>query len=77
MTRSFVIETRAAVPPESLFAISLDIDQHVASMAHLGERAVGGVTSGTIGLGQTVTWRARRFGFWFAMTSRITALEAP
>lgn len=77
MTRSFTIETRSPSPPEALFAISLDIDQHVASMARSGERAVGGVTSGAIGLGQTVTWRARHFGLWFTMTSRITALEAP
>lgn len=77
MTRSFTIETLAAVPPEALFAISLDIDQHVASMAQSGERAVGGVTAGAIGLGETVTWRARHFGIWFTLTSRITALDAP
>lgn len=38
------------------------------------ERAVAGVTSGTIGLGESVTWRARHFGVMWTMTSQITAL---
>lgn len=42
-----------------------------------GEQAIGGVTSGSIALGETVTWRARHFGIWFTMTSRITSLERP
>jgi uncharacterized protein (UPF0548 family)/ligand-binding SRPBCC domain-containing protein len=46
-------------------------------MGLTGERAIGGVTSGSIGLGETVTWRARHFGIWFTMTSRITSLERP
>ncbi|MFD5598442.1 cyclase [Leucobacter sp. NPDC058333] len=77
MTRSFTLVTVADVPPEVLFAASLDIDRHVASMARSRERAIGGVTSGSIGLGEHVTWRARHFGVWFTMTSRITELEAP
>ncbi len=46
-------------------------------MAASGERAVAGTTTGTIGLGETVTWRARHFGVVWRMTSAITALEAP
>ncbi len=46
-------------------------------MAGSGERAVAGVTTGAIGLGETVTWRARHFGIWFTMTSRISELDAP
>ena len=76
MTRSFVLVTEAVARPETLFAASLDIDRHVASMAGSRERAVGGVTSGAIGLGETVTWRARHFGLWFTMMSRITELDA-
>ena len=47
------------------------------SMAHTGERAVSGVTSGLMALGQEVTWRARHFGVWQHLTSRITAFEKP
>lgn len=46
-------------------------------MADSGERAVGGVTGGLIGLGETVTWRAKHFGVPFTMTSRITEYEHP
>ena len=46
-------------------------------MARSRERAVAGVTTGRIGLGEEVTWRAWHFGVPFTMTSRITELEAP
>jgi hypothetical protein len=42
-----------------------------------GERAVGGVTSGIMKLGDTVTWRARHFGIVFRMTSAITEYQYP
>ena len=77
MVSSFTLVTRAAVPVELLFDLSLSIDEHVASMDRSGEQAVGGVTSGTIGLGEVVTWRAKHFGIWFTMTSQITSLERP
>ncbi|WP_144714870.1 SRPBCC family protein [Curtobacterium pusillum] len=77
MTVSFRVVTELDAPPERVFALSLDVDAHVRSMAASGERAVDGTTSGTIGLGETVTWRARHFGVVWRMTSRVTALEAP
>lgn len=77
MTVAFRLVTEIAAPPERAFALSLDVGAHVRSMAGTGERAVAGTTSGTIGLGETVTWRARHFGVVWRMTSRITALEAP
>jgi ligand-binding SRPBCC domain-containing protein len=46
-------------------------------MSASGERAIRGVTSGLLRLGDTVTWRARHFGVPFAMTSRISGYEAP
>ncbi|GAA1517306.1 uncharacterized protein (UPF0548 family)/ligand-binding SRPBCC domain-containing protein [Agromyces terreus] len=77
MASSFSLVTRTTVPAQRLFDVCLSIDEHVASMDQSGEQAVGGVTTGTIGLDETVTWRARHFGIWFTMTSRITALERP
>jgi ligand-binding SRPBCC domain-containing protein len=41
------------------------------------ERAVAGVTTGRIGLGETVTLRARHFRIPFTMTSKVTVLERP
>ncbi|MDP4333267.1 SRPBCC family protein [Curtobacterium sp. A7_M15] len=77
MTVAFRVVTDLAVPPERAFALSLDIGAHERSMAASDERAVAGTTTGTIGLGESVTWRARHFGITWRMTSRITALEAP
>ncbi len=77
MTATFTEVTRARCRPERLFALSLSIDAHLASMSRSRERAVGGVTSGEIGLGESVTWRATHFGIPWTMTSRITALERP
>ena len=77
MASTFVLVTDSSVDAARLFDISLDIDAHVESMAQTGESAVGGVTAGGIGLGESVTWRARHFGIWFTMTSRVTALERP
>jgi ligand-binding SRPBCC domain-containing protein len=74
---TFAIVTEAPVDRQRLFDISLDIDAHVSSMEQSGEQAVAGRTTGRIGLGETVTWRARHFGIWFTMTSKITALEEP
>ncbi|PZF58787.1 cyclase [Curtobacterium sp. MCSS17_008] len=77
MTIAFRVVTEIAAPPERVFALSLDVGAHERSMAGSGERAVAGTTSGTIGLGETVTWRARHFGVVWRMTSRITESEAP
>lgn len=77
MASTFTIVTYSDHSAAELFRVSLSIDAHVASMADSGERAVAGVTSGAIGFGETVTWRARHFGMWFTMTSRISELDAP
>lgn len=59
------------------FDLSCDIDVHAASMVAAQERAVAGVTSGLIGLGEEVTWVARHFGVRWRMTSRITEFDPP
>jgi len=62
---------------QDCFDLSLSVDAHISSMADSGERIVGGVRSGAMTLGDTVTWRARHFGIPFTMTSRISEYEAP
>lgn len=73
----FECVTRTSLPQATLFERSISIDTHLNSMAHSGERAVAGVTSGLIGLGEQVTWQARHFGLPFRMTSKITSMDAP
>jgi len=77
MPSTFTLVTETPMSAEALFDLSLDIDAHIASMSQSDERAVAGVRTGLIGLGETVTWRARHFGIWWTMTSNITALERP
>jgi len=66
---------RASV--ERCFDASRDLDLHLESMSHTGERAVGGKTSGLIELGEQVTWEARHFGIRQRFTSKITAYDRP
>jgi len=73
----FQCRTLLRSTPREAFDRSLDIDLHRASMARSRERAVDGVTSGVIGPGEQVTWRAWHFGVPFRMTSRITEFDAP
>ncbi|GIG53585.1 SRPBCC family protein [Demequina activiva] len=74
---SFTVTTAVAAPVARAFALSLSVDAHAASLAHSGERAVAGVTTGQLAEGESVTWRARHFGVWFTMTSRITEHQPP
>ena len=75
--RRIVVETSIAAPVERIFDVARDIDVHVASQARRGEAAVAGRTTGRIGLGETVTFRARHFGVTLTLTSRVTAFEPP
>ena len=71
------IETWIDAPAQRCFDAARDIDLHIKSVAHTNERAVGGRTTGLIGLDEEVTWRARHFGITQQFTSRITAFDPP
>ncbi|HYY56831.1 MAG TPA: SRPBCC family protein [Pyrinomonadaceae bacterium] len=71
------LETFIRAPLELCFDLSRSVDVHMASTDHTGERAIGGVTSGMMNLGDEVTWEARHFGVRQRLTSRITAMERP
>src|SRR5690242_17894834 len=71
------LATSIAAPVERVFDLARSIDLHMKSTARTGERAIAGTTSGLIGLGQEVTWRARHFGVSQSLTVRITQFEPP
>ncbi|MFL6521730.1 MAG: SRPBCC family protein [Chthoniobacterales bacterium] len=71
------ITTQVNAPIQRVFDLSRSVDFHAASTAQTAERAVAGVTSGLMSRGQEVTWRARHFGIWQHLTSRITAFDPP
>src|SRR5271170_2206412 len=66
-------------PIERCFDLSRSVEVHLLANVHSGEQAlaVGGVTSGLVGLSEEVTWRAKHFGIWQDLTSQITAMESP
>jgi ligand-binding SRPBCC domain-containing protein len=74
---AFKATTLINAPIERCFDLSRSIDLHLLSTARSGERAVAGVASGLIGLGEQVTWRARHFGIWQELTSEITRMDRP
>jgi len=71
------LNTSIAAPIERVFDLARSIDLHTGSASGTGECAVAGVTSGLIGPGEQVTWRARHFGIWQLLTVRITEFERP
>jgi ligand-binding SRPBCC domain-containing protein len=74
---SILLATVVPTSPEQCFELSLSVDAHTASMRASGERAIAGVTSGGLVLGDQVTWRAQHFGVRFTMTSRVSEYDAP
>jgi len=69
--------TRIAAPQARCFYLALSVDLHAVSARQTQEQIVGGVRSGLLQLGDEVTFRARHFGIWQTLTSKITAYEAP
>lgn len=71
--------TRIDAPIRRCFDLSRSVEVHLRSNVHSGEQALalGGVTSGLVGLSEEVTWRAKHFGVWQNLTSRTTALDSP
>jgi hypothetical protein len=66
-------------PIERCFDLARSVEVHLAGNIHSGEQAVAtaGITSGLIGPGQRVTWRAKHFGVWHKLTSEITGMDQP
>jgi len=60
-----------------VFDLSRSIDLHKISTEHTNEEAIAGKTSGLIELGEQVTWRAKHFGVYQNLTSKITNYKNP
>jgi ligand-binding SRPBCC domain-containing protein len=72
-----LLTTTIAAAPNDCFLMALSVDAHMSSMGPSDERVVAGVRSGSMALGQSVTWQAKHFGLPFRMTSKITEYEQP
>ena len=66
-------------PVERCFDLARSVEVHLVGNVHWGEQAVaaGGVTTGLVGPGDRVVWRANHFGVWWTLASEITAMERP
>ena len=71
------LTTFIAAPAERLFDLSLNLQLHLASMTRYQELPVGGVTTGGLKLGDTVTWKARHLFKDRFLKVKITALDRP
>ncbi|WP_299065355.1 SRPBCC family protein [uncultured Polaribacter sp.] len=60
-----------------VFDLARSIDLHKISTQQTNEEAIAGKTSGLIGLNETVTWRAKHFGIYQNLTTKITAFNKP
>ncbi len=72
-----IVETPIKAALERCFDLARDIDVHCATTARTKERAVAGVTSGLIGMGQSVTFEAVHFGVRQRLSSAITEFQRP
>ena len=74
-----VIELKTIIraPIERCFLLSLSVDLHVLSTNGTNEKAIAGVTSGIMKMGDTVTWRAKHFGIYQKLSTKISAYQSP
>ena len=69
------LETEIHASLKIVFDLSRSIDLHKISTKQTNEEAIAGVTSGLIGPNQSVTWRAKHFGIYQTLTSKITEFK--
>jgi len=71
------LETRINAPINLVFDLARSIDLHKISTVKSKEKAIAGTTTGLININETVTWRAKHFGIWQELTSKITQFDRP
>lgn len=71
------LQTIIHADQQLVFDLSRSIDLHKISTKHTNEEAVAGRISGLIDLNETVTWKARHFGIYQYLTTKITEFKYP
>lgn len=62
---------------EVIFDLSRSIDLHKDSQISHDEKVIDGRVTGLIELGETVTWRAKHFGIYQLLTTKIVDFKRP
>lgn len=71
------LKTLMDAPRERVFDLARSIEAHQVTSAGTRAEAVAGVTSGLLGLDDTVTWEAHHLGLRRRLTVRLTQLDRP
>jgi ligand-binding SRPBCC domain-containing protein len=71
------LSTFIHAPSSVVFDLSRSIDLHQVSTKATHETVIAGRMSGLIELGESVTWRAKHFGIYQQLTSKITTFKKP
>ena len=74
---TIILHTTIKASPEVVFDLSRSVDLHLKASSINKEQAIAGTTSGLMGLGDQVTWKAKHLGFTQYLTSKITAYDRP
>jgi hypothetical protein len=69
------VTTHIRASPSICFDLARDVEMHTRSTSQTGERAIGGITTGRLSLGDTVTWEAIHLGIRQRLTAQITRFE--
>lgn len=64
-------------PIEICFDLARNVEIHNRTTSNTKERAIGGVTSGYLEEGDTVTWEAIHFGIKQRLTAKIIKMDRP
>ncbi len=70
------LRTEIAASIQTIFDLARSIDAHVASMSESRERAIAGVTTGLIALGDQVTWRRLRNSYEDRSADSTTTIDS-
>ncbi|MDW0118792.1 SRPBCC family protein [Sporosarcina thermotolerans] len=70
-------EIHINAPIQTCFDLARNVDVHTETTADTKERAIGGVTTGLMEKGDTVTWEAVHFGIKQKLTAKIIEMNDP
>lgn len=70
-------ETYMEAPIVKCFDLARSVETHIETTSNTNEKAVAGVTTGLLQLGDSVTWEAIHFGVKLKLTAKIVAMDAP
>lgn len=71
------LETAINAPRERVFDLARSIEAHQDTAHETGERAVAGVISGLLNLGEEITWEARHLGIRQRLRVQMTGFDRP